>query len=325
MPGAGCCGVAALLVASALALAQAAPSARASARGAPSGAPSKFPVGTIGNGTCGAVYLAGSCATDPVGYFEGVATMAACAAKVVACPKAQYASWSSLDHSCAWYSSCDMATLCVDCSAAGSCAVPHNPQCPACDKKCPHYWPHTSEVVRAAGPSPSPPPPPPPSPPGPPPAVYKCVLSTCVKTGPKSGTAYNSSTCDGACGPPTLTSLASLRMRTLAIGAVQPTGWLERQLATQVNGLSGHLQRFWPDVMNSSWIYPANNWEETYSDRGGNMPYATKSRSTKAQWRPSRFRLARRTYDAPAWGCIVRVANPTKSRNLPTTCCGFCF
>ena len=111
-----------------------------------------------------------------------------------------------------------------------------------------------------------------PTPPAPP-TVYKCVLSACVKTGPRRGTAYNSTTCDGACGPPTLTSLASLRMRTLAVGAVQPAGWLERQLTTQVNGLSGHLQRFWPDVMNSSWIYPANNWRETYSDRGGNMPY----------------------------------------------------
>ena len=129
--------------------------------------PSPFPVGTIGNGTCGAVYVAGSCATDPIGYFEGVTTMAACATKVMACPQAHYASWSSFDHSCAWYSTCDMATLCVDCSAAGSCAVPHNPQCPACDKSCPHMqppYPHTSEVVRAGGPSPPSPPPPPPPP-----------------------------------------------------------------------------------------------------------------------------------------------------------------
>jgi hypothetical protein len=37
--------------------------------------------------------------------------------------------------------------------------------------------------------------------------------------------------------------------------------------------LSGHLERFWPDVQNSTWIYPENRWEETYSDRGGNMPY----------------------------------------------------
>ena len=123
--------------------------------GQPAGSKLKFDapkVGTIGNGTCGAVYVAGSCATDPVGYFEGVATMAACAAKVMACPKANYASWSSKDHSCAWYSACDMATLCADCSAVGSCAVPHNPQCPACDKSCPPGpYPHTSEVVRAVG------------------------------------------------------------------------------------------------------------------------------------------------------------------------------
>jgi len=95
------------------------------------------------------VYIAGSCATDPVGYFKGVMTMAGCATKVMKCPKAKYASWSSLGHSCAWYAKCDMATLCVDCSAAGSCAQPPNPQCPTCAKKYPHYWPHTSEVVRA--------------------------------------------------------------------------------------------------------------------------------------------------------------------------------
>ena len=28
-----------------------------------------------------------------------------------------------------------------------------------------------------------------------------------------------------------------------------------------------------PDVMNSTWIYPNGRWQETYSDRGGNMPY----------------------------------------------------
>ena len=43
-----------------------------------------------------------------------------------------------------------MATLCVDCSVVGSCAKPPNPQCPTCAKKCPFYWPHTSEVVRAS-------------------------------------------------------------------------------------------------------------------------------------------------------------------------------
>ena len=32
------------------------------------------------------------------------------------------------------------------------------------------------------------------------------------------------------------------------------TGWLKRQLELQAEGLSGHLPRFWADVMNSSWV-----------------------------------------------------------------------
>ena len=31
-------------------------------------------------------------------------------------------------------------------------------------------------------------------------------------------------------------------------------GWLREQLAIQASGLSGNLQFFWPDVMNSSWM-----------------------------------------------------------------------
>lgn len=44
-------------------------------------------------------------------------------------------------------------------------------------------------------------------------------------------------------------------------------------LAMQVDGLSGHLPRFWSDVINSTWLYPEHHWRETYSDRGGNLPY----------------------------------------------------
>jgi len=114
--------------------------------------PTPFPVGSIGNGTCGAgpnMPSGGTCATDARGSFEDVVpTLAACVAKVKACPLANYVSWSSKDHSCAWYHECDMATLCVDCSAAGSCAHPPNPQCPECSHSCPSYWPHTSEVIK---------------------------------------------------------------------------------------------------------------------------------------------------------------------------------
>jgi hypothetical protein len=125
---------------------------------------------------------------------------------------------------------------------------------------------------------PLPPHPPPPLPPPSAPVVWKCVRRACVRHGPAGGgDAYNNSACSGACtgpgAPPPLTSLASLRMRMLRVGGVVPSGWLQRQLATQVNGLSGHLERFWPDVMSSSWLHPKNHWHETYSDRGGNLPY----------------------------------------------------
>ncbi len=40
----------------------------------------------------------------------------------------------------------------------------------------------------------------------------------------------------------------------LPLGAVRPLGWLRRQLQIQADGLSGHLDEFWPDVgPNSGW------------------------------------------------------------------------
>ena len=35
---------------------------------------------------------------------------------------------------------------------------------------------------------------------------------------------------------------------------LKPQGWLLRQLRLQANGLSGNLDRVWPDVKNSAWI-----------------------------------------------------------------------
>jgi len=118
--------------------------------------PTPFPVGTIGNGTCGEILSKkpNDCATDAQGYFEDIPTLAACAAKVKSCPLGNYVSWSSKDNSCAWYNTCDMATLCVRCDAPGACAQPRNPQCPQCSRDCPSYWPHTSEVIKKIAPPP---------------------------------------------------------------------------------------------------------------------------------------------------------------------------
>ena len=48
----------------------------------------------------------------------------------------------------------------------------------------------------------------------------------------------------------------------LPLGEIRPDGWLKRQLRIQADGLSGHLDEFWPDVADSGWIGGnAEGWE----------------------------------------------------------------
>lgn len=54
--------------------------------------------------------------------------------------------------------------------------------------------------------------------------------------------------------------------RPLPLRAVTPRGWLAQQLRIQADGLSGHLDEFWPDIKDSAWIGgKADGWER--------MPY----------------------------------------------------
>jgi len=39
----------------------------------------------------------------------------------------------------------------------------------------------------------------------------------------------------------------------LPLGAVKPGGWLKDQLTIQANGLTGHLDEFWPSLLESAW------------------------------------------------------------------------
>jgi hypothetical protein len=43
--------------------------------------------------------------------------------------------------------------------------------------------------------------------------------------------------------------LAPNRFYSLPLGATRPKGWLLKQLRIQANGLTGHLDEFWPDVV----------------------------------------------------------------------------
>jgi hypothetical protein len=66
------------------------------------------------------------------------------------------------------------------------------------------------------------------------------------------------------------------RYRTLPLGAITPTGWLERQLRIQADGLSGHIEEVWPDVgPNSGWLGgTGESWERGPYYLDGLIPLA---------------------------------------------------
>ncbi len=48
--------------------------------------------------------------------------------------------------------------------------------------------------------------------------------------------------------------LVALAFKPLPLGSIQPTGWLRNQLRIQADGLTGHLDEFWPEIADSAWI-----------------------------------------------------------------------
>jgi hypothetical protein len=61
----------------------------------------------------------------------------------------------------------------------------------------------------------------------------------------------------------------------LPLGGIRPAGWLARQLQIQAQGLSGHLDEFWPDVADSQWIGgTAEGWERGPYWLDGMVPLA---------------------------------------------------
>ena len=75
-------------------------------------------------------------------------------------------------------------------------------------------------------------------------------------------------------GEPT-SGVADLVFRPLELGSVTPTGWLRRQLRIQADGLTGHLDEFWPDVAQSQWFGgSADGWERAPYWLDGVIPLA---------------------------------------------------
>ncbi len=69
--------------------------------------------------------------------------------------------------------------------------------------------------------------------------------------------------------------LAARAYTPLPLGSIRPSGWLERQMRIQADGLSGHLDLFWPDVAESQWFGgTAEGWERAPYWLDGAIPLA---------------------------------------------------
>ena len=65
-----------------------------------------------------------------------------------------------------------------------------------------------------------------------------------------------------------------------------PRGWLAERLRIQARGLSGHLDRFWPDIKDSAWIGgAAEGWERMPYWLDGVVPLAWLLRDQPLQQR----------------------------------------
>ncbi len=70
--------------------------------------------------------------------------------------------------------------------------------------------------------------------------------------------------------------LAENALAPLPLGSIKPRGWLRRQLQIQADGLSGHLDEFWPDLgSDSGWLGgTGESWERGPYYLDGLLPLA---------------------------------------------------
>ena len=92
------------------------------------------------------------------------------------------------------------------------------------------------------------------------------VMSSLTDAGAASGSPRSQKSSSGIADP---------AFRPLPPGSITPTGWLRRQLRLQADGLTGHLDEFWPDVAQSQWFGgTAEGWERAPYWLDGVIPLA---------------------------------------------------
>jgi hypothetical protein len=70
-------------------------------------------------------------------------------------------------------------------------------------------------------------------------------------------------------------SLQPVKLKPMPLGSIKPTGWLKNQLRIQADGLSGHLDEFWPDISDSAWFGGESDaWERAPYWLDGVVPLA---------------------------------------------------
>lgn len=71
------------------------------------------------------------------------------------------------------------------------------------------------------------------------------------------------------------TELKQPKFKMFSISELKPKGWLKQQLEIQAKGLSGNLDKFWPDIKDSKWIgKEKDGWERVPYWLDGFLPLA---------------------------------------------------
>ena len=111
--------------------------------------------------------------------------------------------------------------------------------------------------------------------------------------------------------------------RQFSIREIRPEGWLLNQLRIQANGLSGNLDKFWPDIKDSQWIGGnAEGWERLPYWLDGFIPLAWLLDDEEMKARACRYMDLIISNQAPdGWICPEK----ERGKNGHSTTYGPCF